>query len=139
MRGVKSHEELKPLRPQDIEFVNDVLNGKPKTVAWKEHGIAQATAEKILMRQDVRKMMSDAATLIIRTNAKKAAAKIAEQLDDKNPWVVQSAARLILDYERFEEKNTNTDIVVNFGNMPVPGMPERLPENTAAEVEGSVQ
>lgn len=114
---------MKPLTNKQLDLVRLVCEGMPLGVAAQTTGIPQRTAVRIMNRDDVKAKQMEYAENVLRMSAGKAATRICEQLDSSNPWIVANAAGRLLQYLQTIDKSTQTAVVVNFGNMPTPGMP----------------
>ena len=125
---------LKPLTKKQAELVTLVCDGHPLGEAAAMCSIPQRTAVRIMSRDDVKAKQSEYAEAVFRMAAPKAAKRVVEQLDSDNPWVVGQAYRMLFSYLQTMDKGQQTAVVVNFGNMPTPGMPEK-PIQTEGDVE----
>ena len=113
----------KPLNNKQLDLVKKVCEGMPLGTAAQLLGIPQRTAVRIMNRDDVKAKQMEYAESVLRMSAGKAATRICEQLDSNNPWIVANAAGRLLQYLQTVDSGAKTAVVVNFGNMPTPGMP----------------
>lgn len=125
---------LRPLNNKQADLVRLVCEGTPLKEAAAICDLPQRTAVRVMARDDVKAMQMEYAENVLRMSAGKAARRITEQLDSDNPWVVGQAYRMLFSYLQTMDKGQQTAVVVNFGNMPTPGMPEK-PIQTEGGVE----
>lgn len=126
---------MKPLNNKQLDLVRKVCEGMPLATAAQLTGIPQRSAVRIMARDDVKQKQMEYAENVLRMSAGKAAARICEQLDSSNPWIVQNAATRLLQYLQTIDRGAQTAVVVNFGNMPTPGMPLQDAIESGGEVK----
>ena len=69
--------------------------------------------------------MRDAALAeVVRAMVPRAYAVLHQQLDNKNPWVAQGAAREVIRLYEQQRGAADASVVVSFANMPTPGAPQ---------------
>lgn len=133
LKGVR-----KPLKRKEVDVVQRIADGLSVPEAAKELGIDPKVVRYLMKREDVQKMLNENIAESMRSVAGRAAKVLSNQLDDPNPWVAQQAARTILQYVG-ELDHKDAAVIVNFGNMPAPGLPEAEEEEETVDVEGKVE
>lgn len=116
----------KPLNKKQVRFVDLICRGSKVEDAADVAGITLSAARVILRRDDVRDMQIEYAKDVLRNSAGKAAETLVRQLESDNPWIAQQAAVKLLGYLDTFAQQQNQTIVVNFGEIPAPGMPPAI-------------
>lgn len=116
------------LNKKEVEFVQYVIDGKTKQEALKLTGVGRYRGDTVLELDAAKKMMREQANAVIRAAKKRAAKRLAEQIDSEDKWIAQNAAREVLNQADKLDGGGQAQIVVNFVNMPTPGMPIQIPD-----------
>lgn len=103
-----------------------------------EVGVNVSTIGRWFKRQDMRELRAAALNDVVAAMVPRAYAVLQTQLDDKNPWVAQGAARELIRLYNVAQGAADQSVVVSFGNMPQPGAPAgaaALPDSDEIESE----
>lgn len=99
-------------------------------------GTSVQTIGRWFKRQDMRDLRAAALNDVVAAMVPRAYAVLQAQLEDKNPWVAQGAARELIRLYNVAQGAADQSVVVSFGNMPQPGAPagaSALPDSDLVE------
>lgn len=116
------------LSKKEVEFVQYVIDGMTRQEARARTGVGRYRGDTVLELDAAKKMMREQANAVIRAAKKRAAKKLSEQIDSEDKWIAQNAAREVLNQADKLDGGGQAQIVVNFVNMPTPGMPIQIPD-----------
>lgn len=94
-----------------------------------------SAVSKLVNSDKAKLWQTEQLTKAVRGTLSHAVKKLKEQLDDKNPWVSQNAARTLIQLGLQLDQQTDTTVVVSFGSMPKPA----LPATGEIDAEGDVR
>lgn len=87
-------------------------------------GVQAATVKGWLQRDDVIALINEAVGRAAQLAAPQAQQVLIKQLSDGNAWVAQSAAREVLRQAAQAAGTAAATVTVQFGAMPMPGVPD---------------
>lgn len=113
-----------PIRTREQQAIELAAAGKSYQEIGDELGVDRTTVSRWFRREDVRAMRDAALAEVVRAMVPRAYAVLHKQLDDKNPWVAQGAAREVIRLYDQQQGAADQSVVVSFANMPTPGTPQ---------------
>lgn len=99
----------------------------------EKYGVTVNTVRNLMNRDDVKRLQMEAMQSTLRAAGGRAAAVLTGQLSSDNPWIAQNAATRVLSLINDMENEGNAQVVVNFGGVDAPALPEKAEELIAAE------
>ena len=113
-----------PIGTKEQQAIELAVCGKSYQEIADELGVTRTTVGRWFKREDVQLMRDAAMYEAVRAMVPRAYAVLHRQLDDKNPWVAQGAAREIIRLYDQQRGAADASVVVSFANMPTPGAPQ---------------
>lgn len=128
------------LNKRQMEVLRLSMEGKSQREIVEETGIGLGTVNRLLNREDVVEYRATLTKKTIATKLSDVMLKsinvLTKQLDSDNAWVAQNAARTLLQLGLGMESKADATLIVNFGSMPEPALPDSEEETLPAS--GSV-
>lgn len=112
-----------PLTQKMIYAAQLAATGLSNQKIADEIGTSVQTVGRWFKRQDMRDLRAAALNDVVAAMVPRAYAVLQRQLEDKNPWVAQGAARELIRLYNVAQGAADQSVVVSFGNMPNPGAP----------------
>lgn len=112
-----------PLTPKMLLAARLAATGLSNAKLAEQLGVNVATVGRWFKRQDMRELRAAALNDVVAAMVPRAYAVLQAQLDDKNPWVAQGAARELIRLYNVAQGAADQSVVVSFGSMPAPGAP----------------
>lgn len=112
--------------------------GKTYAEIAAELNVAKSTVTRWFHREDMQMLRSAELHKVVATLVPRAYAILSRQLDDKNGWLAQSAAREVIRLHQQMQGAADASVLVSFAGMPAPGTPQTagaLPEADMLEYE----
>ena len=121
-----------PISSKEQQAIELAAAGKSYQEIGDALGVNRTTVSRWFKREDVKAMRDAALAEVVRAMVPRAYAVLHQQLDNKNPWVAQGAAREVIRLYEQQQGAADASVVVSFANMPTPGTPQgagELPGN----------
>lgn len=121
-----------PISSKEQQAIELAAAGKSYQEIGDALGVNRTTVSRWFKREDVKAMRDAALAEVVRAMVPRAYAVLHQQLDNKNPWVAQGAAREVIRLYEQQQGTADASVVVSFANMPTPGTPQgagEMPEN----------
>lgn len=109
---------------QEMELAAEMsAGGMDAKSIGKKLGVSGETVKSWLKRDDVIAVRNNELNRYVSKMLPKAYKVLEKQLDDKNPWVAQNAAREIIRLHQLQQGISDSNVIVTFASMNVPGAP----------------
>lgn len=113
-----------PISSKEQQAIELAAAGKSYQEIGDALGVNRTTVSRWFKREDVKAMRDAALAEVVRAMVPRAYAVLHQQLDNKNPWVAQGAAREVIRLYEQQQGAADASVVVSFANMPTPGTPQ---------------
>lgn len=124
------------LNKRQMEALRLSMEGKNQREIVEKTGMSLGSVNRLLNREDVIEYRAALVKKILATRLSDAMVKSANvligQLEHDNPWIAQNAARTLLQLGTNMDGKADMTMIVNFGSMPEPALPDAEEETLPA-------